>query len=148
MLSADASKWLTAIAIGIAQLLLTRIYIVFAKSCHLTMKTLSVLVKPVSTVAAVRIEIPVKHLRWSFYLLTIFAKSSILDVWPDSEYASEQLLKSYSLSKLGEHSCITFWKSLNLKVTMVSIAMNWIWTLTSQGLPEKHMLRTRPFFVQ
>ena len=41
------------------------------------------------------IENPVKHLRWSlkqkvngFYLLTISAKHSILDVWQGSDYAS------------------------------------------------------------
>ena len=40
------------------------------------------------TVNQRHIQSPVTHLRWSFQPLTILAKTSILDVWQGSEYAS------------------------------------------------------------
>ena len=53
----------------------------------------------------------------SFYLLTIFAKHSILDVWQGSEYASGLLKLFCYVSKRNTQECLIYAK-LNIVFTL------------------------------
>ena len=44
--------------------------------------------------------------RWSFQSLTVFAKTSMLDVWLGPEYASDFLFKKNFFAAIGNHCSI------------------------------------------